>query len=67
MKIIGRLTQRGLIPKYDGPFKVREKIKVVTYKLILPEQMKLQPYYKDKEDPNKKQATMCSLNGSETI
>ena len=24
-KITGRLAQRGLIPRYDGPFEVREK------------------------------------------
>jgi hypothetical protein len=48
-----------LIPKYDGPFEVREKVGVVAYRLILPERIKLhpmfhvsylRPYYEDKED-----------------
>jgi hypothetical protein len=59
-KITGRLAQRGLIPRYDGPFEVREKVGAVAYRLILPERMKLhptfhvsylRPYYEDKEDP----------------
>jgi hypothetical protein len=34
-----------LIPKYDGPFEVREKVGVVAYRLILPEWMKLHPTF----------------------
>lgn len=51
-----------MIPKYDGTFKVKEKVGVVTCILILLELLKLhltfhvsylKPYYEDKEDPDK--------------
>jgi hypothetical protein len=59
-KITAGLAQRGLIPRYDRPFEVREKVGAIAYRLILPEHMKLhptfhvsylRPYYEDKEDP----------------
>lgn len=59
-KISNKTRQRGLIPKYDGPFKVIKSIDQVTYMLKLLESLKLhltfhvsfrKPYY---ENPNTK-------------
>ena len=44
-KIRYKQFQRGLIPKYDGPFKVVKRIGNVTYKLKLPERLKLHPTF----------------------
>ena len=43
-KIINKQFQRGLIPKYDGPFEVVKCIGNVAYKLKLPERLKLHPH-----------------------
>jgi hypothetical protein len=58
-KIIGTTKHRGLVPRYDGPFEIIEKVGAVTYRLKLPERLKLhptfhvsylRPFYEDYED-----------------
>ena len=44
-KIRNKQFQRGLIPKYDGPFEVVKRIRNVAYKLKLPERLKLYPTF----------------------
>ena len=44
-KIINKQFQRGLIPKYDGPFEVVKRIGNVAYKLKLHERLKLYPTF----------------------
>ncbi|MBT1582503.1 hypothetical protein KK473_28330, partial [Klebsiella pneumoniae] len=53
-----KAVHRGLIPKYDGPFKVIQKVGNVAYKLKLLERLKvhptfhvsfLKPYYEDQD------------------
>ena len=44
-KIINKKFQRGLIPKYDGPFEVVKRIRNVAYKLKLPERLRLHPTF----------------------
>ena len=44
-KIRNKQFQRGLIPKYDGPFEVVKCIGNVAYKLKLPERLKLHPTF----------------------
>ena len=60
-KIVGT-KHRGLVPRYDGPFEVIEKVGVVAYRLKLPERLKLhptfhvsylRPFYEDNEDPKR--------------
>ena len=45
-KSIYKQFQRGLIQKYDGPFEVVKRIGNVTYKLKLPERLKLHPTFR---------------------
>ena len=63
-KIRYKQFQRGLIPKYDGPFEVVKRIGNVAYKLKLPERLKLhltfhvsflKPYHSD-PSPDRVQA-----------
>ena len=63
-KIRYKQFQRGLIPKYDGPFEIVKRIRNVAYKLKLPERLKrhptfhvsfLKPYHSD-PSPDKVQA-----------
>jgi hypothetical protein len=60
-KILGT-KHRGLVPRYDGPFEVIEKVGAVAYRLKLPERLKLhptfhvsylRPFYEDHEDPKR--------------
>ena len=44
-KILNKQFQRGLIPKYDGPFEIVKRIGNVAYKLKLPERLKLHPTF----------------------
>ena len=44
-KIKNKQFQRGLIPKYDGPFEVVKRIGNVAYKMKLPERFKLHPTF----------------------
>ena len=59
-KIIGKTNHRGLVPRYDGLFKIMEKIGVVAYPLKLSERLKLhatfhvcylRPFHEEQEDP----------------
>ena len=45
MKISSKTRQRGLIPKYDGPFEVIKRVRQVAYMLKLPERLKLYPTF----------------------
>ena len=56
------MKHRGLVPRYDGPFEVIEKVGAVAYRLKLPERLKLhptfhvsylRPFYEDNEDPKR--------------
>ncbi|KMS97727.1 hypothetical protein BVRB_5g124320 [Beta vulgaris subsp. vulgaris] len=44
-KICGKNRHRGLIPPYDGPFKVITKVGKVAYRLDLPERIKVHPTF----------------------
>lgn len=44
-KISSKTRQRGLIPKYDGPFKVIKWVGRVAYMLKLPESLKFHPTF----------------------
>ena len=44
-KIRNKQFQRGLILKYDGPFKFVKRIGNVAYKLKLPERLKIHPTF----------------------
>ena len=63
-KIRNKQFQRGLIPKYDGPFEIVKRIGNMAYKVKLPERLKLhltfhvsflKPYHHD-PSPNRVQA-----------
>ena len=40
-----KTRQRGLIPKYDGPFEVIKRVRQVAYMLKLPERLKFHPTF----------------------
>jgi hypothetical protein len=44
-KIVGSNQHRGLVPRYEGPLEVMGKVGVVTYRLKLPERLKLHPTF----------------------
>ena len=44
-KISNKTRQKGLIPKYDGPFEVIKRVRQVTYMLKLLERLKLHPIF----------------------
>ena len=44
-KISSKTKQRGLIPKYDGPFEVINRVGQVAYMLKLLERLKLHPTF----------------------
>ena len=44
-KISSKTRQRGLIPKFEGPFKLIRKVGEVAYMLKLPKRLKLHPTY----------------------
>ena len=44
-KVSSKTRQRGLIPKFEGPFEVIKKIGEVAYMLKLPERLKLHPTF----------------------
>jgi len=61
-KIVGTTKHRGLVPRYDGPFEIIEKVGAVAYRLKLPERLKihptfhvsyLRPFYEHNEDPKR--------------
>ena len=55
-----RKVHKGLIRKYEGPYKVTKRVGNVSYKLELPANLKihpvfhvsmLKPYHEDQDDP----------------
>ena len=44
-KISSKTRQRGLIPKFEGPFKLIKKVSEVAYMLKLPKRLKLHPTF----------------------
>ena len=44
-KVSSKTRQRGLIPKFEGPFEVIKKVGEVAYMLKLPERLKLHPTF----------------------
>ena len=44
-KISSKKRQRGLIPKYNGPFEVIKRVGHVAYMLTLPKRLKLHPTF----------------------
>jgi len=58
-KIMGTTKHRGLVPRFDGPFEIIEKVGAVIYRLKLLERLKihptfhvsyLRPFYEDNKD-----------------
>jgi hypothetical protein len=58
-KILEKSKHQGLVPRYNGPFKIMEKIRVIAYRLKFLEQLKLhptfhviylRPFHEDQED-----------------
>ena len=60
--IVSKQRHRSLIDKFAGPFKVVKRVGEVSYRLKLPERLKinptflvsfLKPYFVDTDDPNR--------------
>ncbi|XP_069154704.1 uncharacterized protein [Solanum lycopersicum] len=61
-QIVSKTRHRFLIPKYDSPFEVVKRVGEVSYRLKLPERLKiyptfhmsfLKPYFEDADDPDR--------------
>lgn len=70
-QIIHKTRYRGLIPKYNGPFEVVQKVCEVTYRLKLPERLKIHPtfhisflksYFVDVTDPSRNKTKRAPLS-----
>ena len=44
-RITRKIAHRGLVPRYDGPFKVVKRIGAVAYRLALPDRLKVHPTF----------------------
>ncbi|XP_027182095.1 uncharacterized protein LOC113780495 [Coffea eugenioides] len=69
-KVSSKTVHRGFIPKYDRPFEVIKKVGCVTYRLKLPDRLKiypifrvsfLKPFNQDEMDDGRRQAKCAPL------
>ncbi|KAL1151422.1 hypothetical protein V6Z11_A09G040800 [Gossypium hirsutum] len=61
---------KGLVRRYEGPFRIVKKVGKVAYKLELPEKLKvhpvfhvsmLKPFHEDGEDPNRSKSELAPM------